>query len=66
LALHADMADMIRLGAYKPGSDAAVDESIRVVPRIETVLAQSRDDPTSLEAGFAMLAQAMAPAAPRG
>jgi flagellum-specific ATP synthase len=59
LALHADMADMIRLGAYKPGTDAAVDEAIRVVPRIEAMLTQTRDDPTSLDQSFAMLAQAV-------
>ena len=27
LALHADMADMVRLGAYRPGADPAVDEA---------------------------------------
>lgn len=63
LALHADMADMIRLGAYKPGTDPAVDEAMRVVPRIESVLSQTRNDPTGLEQGFAMLAQALSPAA---
>ena len=29
LALHADMADMVRLGAYRSGSDPAVDEASR-------------------------------------
>jgi flagellum-specific ATP synthase len=68
LALYADMADMIRLGAYKQATDPAVDEAIYVVPRIEAMLTQTRDDPTSLEIGFAMLAQAMQTqsAPPRG
>jgi flagellum-specific ATP synthase len=59
LATHADMADMVRLGAYKNGTDAAVDEAILLVPRIEACLTQTRDDPTSLDMSFAMLAQAM-------
>jgi flagellum-specific ATP synthase len=59
LATHADMADMVRLGAYKHGTDAAVDEAILLVPRIEASLTQTRDDPTSLDMSFAMLAQAM-------
>ena len=33
LALHADMADMVRLGAYRSGSDAAVDEAVALAPR---------------------------------
>jgi flagellum-specific ATP synthase len=28
LALYADMADMVRLGAYRPGSDPSVDEAV--------------------------------------
>jgi flagellum-specific ATP synthase len=46
IALHADMADMVRLGAYRPGTDHAVDEALRLVPRIETFLAQRKDDGT--------------------
>jgi flagellum-specific ATP synthase len=61
LALHADMADMIRLGAYKPGTDPLVDAAMRVVPRLEAFLTQARDDPTSMDECFARLAQAMNP-----
>ncbi|HVY13708.1 MAG TPA: FliI/YscN family ATPase, partial [Rhodopila sp.] len=35
LSLHADMIDMVRLGAYRGGSDAAVDEALRLTPVIE-------------------------------
>jgi flagellum-specific ATP synthase len=59
LALHADMADMVRLGAYKQGTDPAVDAALRIVPRIEGVLAQDRHDVTGLDASFAALAAAM-------
>jgi flagellum-specific ATP synthase len=55
----ADMADMVRLGAYKAGSDAAVDEAIRVAPRLDAMLTQARDDPTSLDISFAELAKVL-------
>jgi flagellum-specific ATP synthase len=61
LALHADMADMIRLGAYKPGTDPEVDAAIHVVPRLHAFLTQTRDDHTSLADSFSGLARAMAP-----
>src|SRR5579863_4203504 len=44
LALHADMADMVRLGAYRAGSDPAVDEAVALAPRIEAMLSQSSDE----------------------
>lgn len=59
LALYADMADMVRLGAYKAGNDPAVDEAVTLAPRIEAVLHQSRNDHTSIENSFAALANAM-------
>jgi len=59
LSLHADMADMIRLGAYKLGTDPQVDAAIAVVPRLEAFLTQARDDPTSLDECFARLARAL-------
>src|SRR5580698_5161609 len=40
LALHEDMADMLRLGAYRAGTDPAVDEAVLLAPRIENVLRQ--------------------------
>lgn len=57
LALHADMADLVRLGAYRPGSDPAVDEAIAVAPRLEALLAQKRDDRTPMANSFALLAE---------
>lgn len=59
LALYADMADMVRLGAYKSGSDPAVDEAVALAPRIETMLRQGREEITSLPDGFARLAAAL-------
>ena len=59
LALHADMADMVRLGAYRAGSDGAVDEAVALAPRIETMLRQARDEHTGIEDSFALLRAAM-------
>jgi len=54
------MADMVRLGAARPGADPALDRAMRCVPRMEAFLTQRRDDPTDLAASFAGLAAAMA------
>ena len=57
LALHAEMAEMVRLGAYRPGTDPAVDEALRLTPRIEALLSQARDEPpVPAAATFARLA----------
>ena len=61
LALHADMADMVRLGAYRAGSDPAVDEAVALAPRIEAMLRQARDEHTSIEDSFALLRAALDP-----
>jgi flagellum-specific ATP synthase len=60
LALYDDMAELIRLGAYRRGADAAVDEAIHYFPAIEAFLAQRKDEKTDLASGYAMLAQIFA------
>jgi len=59
LALHADMADMVRLGAYRTGSDPAVDEAVALAPRIEAMLRQPRDECTDIAGSFAALRAAL-------
>ncbi len=59
LALQAEMADLVRLGAYRAGTDAAVDEALRLAPRIEAFLAQRKDETGTVESAFAALAEAM-------
>ncbi len=68
LALHADMADLVRLGAYRAGTDPAVDEAIELAPRIEAMLRQHRHEPDAageqaggcgIEDGFTTLRAAM-------
>jgi len=51
-----NMAELIRLGAYRKGSDPDVDEAIALYPEIEEFLRQDKDDNTTIEEGFARLA----------
>lgn len=62
MSTHAEMSDMIRLGAYKAGSDPDVDEAIVLMPRLEKVLRQGRDEHMSRLDAFAQLRLALDPA----
>jgi flagellum-specific ATP synthase len=59
LSLHGDMVDMVRLGAYRTGTDPAVDEALRLTPAIEDVLRQSPGDRSDFEESFQRLTQAL-------
>jgi flagellum-specific ATP synthase len=60
LSLYGEMEELIRIGAYKPGADAQVDEAVRVRPALERVLAQGRDEHSTLGESFGMLEDALA------
>lgn len=55
ISTYEDMADMIRLGAYRPGSNAEVDRAIEFFPHISTFLGQRSDDITAIEESFSRL-----------
>ncbi len=55
LATYEDMAELIRLGAYRGGSDATVDEAIRYYPALEKFLSQTKDEKVDLAACYGML-----------
>jgi flagellum-specific ATP synthase len=59
LSLYGDMVDMVRLGAYRTGTDPAVDEALRLTPAIEAFLRQAPGDQTSFEDSFQRLNQAL-------
>jgi flagellum-specific ATP synthase len=61
MAVHADIADLVRLGAYRPGTDAAADEALALMPGIEAVLRQDRAQWTPLSDAFAQLKAALEP-----
>src|SRR5512134_3357398 len=56
LSVYEDMAELIRLGAYKKGTDPQVDEAIRLYTPIESFLGQKRTEKTNLQTGYSLLA----------
>ncbi|MGB3721863.1 MAG: FliI/YscN family ATPase [Pacificimonas sp.] len=44
LATHGDMAELVRLGAYKPGANADVDRAVAAAPKIEALVTQARHE----------------------
>jgi flagellum-specific ATP synthase len=61
LVLYSDLADMVRLGAYKPGVDQTADEAVRLGPKIELMLGQSPQERSGLAESFSALAAILAP-----
>jgi flagellum-specific ATP synthase len=57
LGAYDSMADMIRLGAYRAGSDPVVDEAIRKFPEFEGFLAQGVDERSAAADAFGRLAR---------
>ncbi len=51
-----DMEELIRLGAYRKGSDAEVDEAISRYPALEAFLTQRKEEHNTIEESFAALA----------
>ena len=44
LTIYEDMAELIRLGAYKAGTNPEVDNAVRLYPQLEAFLAQSKTE----------------------
>lgn len=59
LATYDDMAEMIRLGAYRKGSNPDVDQAILYYPAIEKFIAQKKDEKSTLAQGYDDLAKAL-------
>lgn len=64
IAQYDDMAEMIRLGAYRRGSDPLVDEAIRYNPDLERFLSQGKNERADLRESYAQLAQILGMPAP--
>ncbi len=60
MSTYEDMAELIRLGAYRRGADPKVDHAIQIYPEIEKFLTQKPRERTTLDDGYAMLAAALA------
>ncbi len=57
MATYADMEELIRLGAYRRGSDPAVDEAIERNEALEAFLAQGKDEVTTIDDAYQQLAR---------
>jgi len=57
LSVYEDMAELIRLGAYRAGSSPEVDAAMQVYPQLEAFLTQGKYEQTSIENGYANLSQ---------
>jgi flagellum-specific ATP synthase len=57
MATYADMEELIRLGAYRPGSSAEVDAAIKLHEPLEDFLRQPKDEVTHLGEGYERLAR---------
>lgn len=55
MSVYSDMEELIRLGAYRKGSDSKVDRAIALNPVLEGFLGQQRDEHTSIAEGYATL-----------
>ena len=56
VATYEEMADMIRLGAYRAGSSEEVDRAVALAPQIETLLNQGKQERGFAQQSFADLA----------
>jgi len=56
LSTYADMEELIRLGAYRAGSSAEVDEAVALMPEMEAFLGQGKEEATSIGEGYERLA----------
>jgi len=59
LSVYEDMAEMIRLGAYRKGTNPEVDQAIKYYPALENFLRQRKDEKTLLDKGYDELAAAL-------
>jgi flagellum-specific ATP synthase len=59
MATYADMEELIRLGAYRAGSSAEVDEAITLHDLLESFLSQGKEEATTLREAYDRLSKIM-------
>jgi flagellum-specific ATP synthase len=62
MATYSDMEELIRLGAYRPGSSAEVDRAIALHEPLEAFLGQGKEEATDLGTGYHRLQQILSDA----
>jgi flagellum-specific ATP synthase len=55
ITIYEDMAELIRLGAYRAGTNAEVDGAIQLYPRLEAFLSQEKDERSDFQADYGVL-----------
>jgi flagellum-specific ATP synthase len=66
LAVYEDMAELIRLGAYKAGTNAEVDMAVKLYPQLEAFLTQKKDERATFTESYAALEKIMGGASGKG
>ena len=66
MSIYSDMEELIRLGAYRKGSDPKVDRAIALYPALEAFLSQEREETTTIAEGYKRLADIVADAGAAG
>lgn len=64
-ATYENMAELIRLGAYKRGSNAEVDTAMEYYPLLEHFVAQTKKEKVTLEEGYLKLKEILLPILPK-
>jgi flagellum-specific ATP synthase len=55
MTLYEDMAELVRVGAYKAGTNPEVDHAVMLHPLLEAFLAQKKDEQAGLSESYAAL-----------
>jgi flagellum-specific ATP synthase len=66
MSVYADMEELIRLGAYRKGSDPKVDQAIALYPAFEAFLGQEREETSTISESYVQLEAIVAGAADAG
>ena len=61
LSAYANMEELIRIGAYRAGSDPQIDRAILLNPPLEEFLRQDKDEVSTLDESFERLAGILVP-----
>ncbi len=65
MATYENMAELIRLGAYRRGTDPEVDRAMHFHPQFEAFLGQREHESTGLQEGYELLAKILGVEAPQ-
>ncbi len=60
LSAYANMEELIRIGAYRAGSDPVIDRAIKLNPALEAFLSQDKDEASTLDEAFEALSDILA------